>query len=134
MSENKIVKKPRKKKVSPTNKHPTPVQRMEFVKWFLRDDIQEKYKDIVRYKMRDKVIEDYFNEFKIKIGVQFMVELDEGKLTKTIVDGEEEYKLAKEFVNSDGEAITFCLKEYCLHPFKLLKKMQKIKRQHFTNR
>ena len=128
MSENKIVKKPRKKKVPPTNKHPTPVQRMEFIKWFLRDDVQEKYKEMVRYKMREKVIKDYFDEFKIKIGSQFMVGLDEGKLTKTVVDGEEEYAFTREITNSKGETAKFCLNEYCLHPFKVLKKMQRMKR------
>ena len=135
MSENKTVEKPKlkKKKITrpvspPGSRHPTPFERMEFVKWFMEDEIQDMFKGLPRYKMREKIIEKYKNDFQIKIGTQFMIGLDEGQLTKTVVDGEEEYKLAREFVNPQGEVSTFCLKEYCLHPFKVLKKMQKTKR------
>ena len=105
----------------PGVRHPTPSERMDFIKWYMDDTIQDQFINIPRYKVRKAVMQRYLDDFGIKISEQFLIGLDEGRLTKITVDGDTRYCLARQYINKDGEMTTFSLDHYCEHPFKVLK-------------
>ena len=112
----------------PGSRHPSPEERMEFVKWYMTDEVQDLYKNKPRYKVRKMVIKMYLDEFGIKISEPFLVGLDEGELTRETVEGEIRYSLAKKFKTKNGDIVQVSLNDYCKNPNIFLRIMQSLKK------
>ena len=112
----------------PGSRHPTPEERMEFIKWYMTDEIQDLYKAKARYKIRKMIIKMYLEEKGIKISEPFLVGLDIGALTRESIDGNDKYYMARKFKKVGEEITQVSLDEYCKNPNILLRYMMNLKK------